>query len=164
MNTRSLTRHPLSVLLIACAILALLLSACQPGNVATSLPTVQPTASMPATQAPTATQPPASTPSDISLDLSGLAKDLTVETVPAVPASAGGPIWEVLPQYRRVTLQGYPVTDHLMKAQIFILPGGGPGRVQRRRPAGLPQTCKPCFNPRCRLSPCPSCRCSTPSR
>jgi hypothetical protein len=122
MNIRKLTRHPLSVVLIAYAVLALLLSACQPGTISTSLPTVQPTATVPPAQPPTATQPPASTSGDISLDLSGLAKDQTVETVPAVPASAGGPIWEVLPQYRRVTLQGYPVTDHLMKAQIFIFP------------------------------------------
>ena len=122
MNTRKLTHHPLSVVLIASAILALLLSACQPGNIATNLPTVQPTATELPAQPPTATQPPASTSGDISLNLSGLAQDQTVETVPAVPASAGGPIWEVLPQYRRVTLQGYPVTDHLMKAQIFIYP------------------------------------------
>ncbi len=136
MNTQKLTHHPLSVVLIASAILALLLSACQPGNIATSLPTVQPTATVLPAQPPTATQPPATTPGEISLDLSGLAKDQTVETVPAVPASAGGPIWEVLPLYRRVTLQGYPVTDHLMKAQIFIFPAAdlagfneGAGRI-----------------------------------
>ncbi len=122
MNTRKLTHHPLSVVLIASAILALLLSACQPGNISTSLPTVQPPATGLPTQPPTGTQTPGSTAGDISFVPSGLAQEQTVETVPAVPASAGGPIWEVLPQYRRVTLHGYPVIDHLMKAQIFIYP------------------------------------------
>ena len=32
------------------------------------------------------------------------------------------PIWEVLPEYTRVTLQGYPISSHLMKPQIFIYP------------------------------------------
>jgi len=138
MNTRGLTRHPLSILLIAaCAAFPLLLSACQTDTTPTSLPTVEPTAivlpTQPSTNTPEvlptqppaeATQPPASTTGDITLDLSGVAQDQSVETVEAVPASAGGPWWEVLPQYRRVTLQGYPVTGHSMEPQIFIYPAG----------------------------------------
>ncbi len=141
MNTRGLTRHPFSLLLAALTVFPLLLSACQPVPVSTSLPPVEPTATALPAQPPTATMLPANTPvalatevpaqatqptsgtsGDITLDLASLAQDLTVETVAAVPASAGGPIWDVLPQYRRVTLQGYPVTDHLMKPQIFVFP------------------------------------------
>jgi hypothetical protein len=130
MNTRGLIRRPLSILLIACAVSLLLLSAaCRPVNVSTSLPPVQPTATLLPAQPPTAaltpaqaTQPPSGAPGDITLDLSGVAQGQTVEVVAAVPASAGGPFWEVAPQYRRLTLQGYPVTGHLMKPQIFIYP------------------------------------------
>jgi hypothetical protein len=131
MNTRGLNRNPLSILLIAFAVIALLLSACQSANASTSLPTAQPAATqLPAdtpvalaTQTPAqATQLPSSSSGDITLDLSGVAQDQTVETVAAVPASAGGPYWEAAPQYSRVTLQGYPVGNHLLKPQIFIYP------------------------------------------
>ncbi len=68
------------------------------------------------------TQPPSGASGEITLDLSGVAQDQTVETVPAVAASAGGPYWEAAPEYRRVNLQGYPVTSHLIKPQIFVYP------------------------------------------
>ena len=47
---------------------------------------------------------------------------MIVETVAAQPASAGGPYWETAPEYRRLTLEGYPVDGHLFKPQIFIYP------------------------------------------
>jgi len=42
--------------------------------------------------------------------------------MPAVPASNNPPYWEQLPEYTRLTLQGYPITNSLMKPQIFIYP------------------------------------------
>jgi hypothetical protein len=42
--------------------------------------------------------------------------------IAAVPASASGPYWEAMPQYNLLTLTGYPITNHLMKPQIFIYP------------------------------------------
>ena len=42
--------------------------------------------------------------------------------MPAVSAGENGPIWEVLPEYTRLILQGYPITSHLLKPQIFIYP------------------------------------------
>jgi hypothetical protein len=141
MNTRRITPHPISILLIACAVIPSLLSACQPMGVSNSPTLVQPTETLPpvqtpaATQQPTdkpvaqntqtpaqATQPPAGISGDITLDLSGIAQGQTVETVAATPPGAGEPYWEAAPQYRRMTLQGYPVADHLMKPQIFIYP------------------------------------------
>jgi hypothetical protein len=123
MNTRGLSRQTLSKLLIACATFALLLSACVPASNPTSLPTVPPTAAPLPTQAPTPTaQPTASTSGDFTLSLSGVAQNQTVETVTAVPATTGGPWWEASPQYRLVTLQGYPVANHAMKPQIYIYP------------------------------------------
>jgi hypothetical protein len=128
MNARRFSYYSLGVLF---ATILMLLAACQQVNNFTSLPTVQPTATMLPVQDPTATQPsaqatrPASgTPSDFTLDITGVAQNVTVETVAAVPASAGGPSLEVMPQYRRVDLQSYPVANHRMKPQIFIFPAG----------------------------------------
>ncbi len=134
MNNRGSIRHSRYAILFACAILAvpLLLSACQ-----AAVPPAQPTAAALPTQAPLestqppveATQPPAevtqapvATTGELTLDLSGIAQGMTFETVEAVPESAGGPFWEVAPEYQRATMQGYPVTDHLLKPQISIYP------------------------------------------
>jgi len=57
-----------------------------------------------------------------SMDAGSLATGTHVETVAAVPVSDDLPYWEVLPEYTRVTLQGYPVSSHLMQPQIFIYP------------------------------------------
>jgi hypothetical protein len=111
MNTQRSNRTALCGLLAAAL---LLLTACQfPTLAAHSQPT-QP-AEPPA--------PPASqTPADITLDYTAAAQNVTIETVPAQPASADGPYWEAAPQYRLVTLQGYPVASHALKPQIFIYP------------------------------------------
>lgn len=106
-----------------------LLSACStvvsttppPDPTATSAPmaTSEPTAVIAATAT---TVPAADGALDISLDTSNLAASFQVETVAAVPASENAPYWEVLPEYTRVTLQGYPISNHLMQPQIFIYP------------------------------------------
>lgn len=116
MNTRGLTRQPLSILLIACAIIPLLLSACQPATASSNLPST-------ATQPPVlSTQTPSSAPVRVTLDLSGLAQAQTVETVAAVPASTGDFWTGVMPQYTLLTLQGYPVAGSSYQPQIFIYP------------------------------------------
>jgi hypothetical protein len=119
--------HSLSKLLITCAVLALLLSACQTANPSGNPAPGQPSAATLTPAAPTqapaqAAKVPATTTGEISLDLSGVAQGQTVEIVPAVPGTPSSPYWEAAPQYRRVTLQGYPVTIHTMKPQIFIYP------------------------------------------
>jgi hypothetical protein len=142
MNTRGLSRQRLSILFTACAAFALLLSACQPAAVPTSLPTAPAKATMPPaadTDTPPAvqpTQPAAGAVGELSLDLSGIAQDQLVETVAAVPASTDSPYWEILPEYHRVTLLGYPLTSHLHKPQIFVYPAAdlakaneGAGRI-----------------------------------
>ncbi|MBK8905273.1 MAG: hypothetical protein IPM53_29090 [Anaerolineaceae bacterium] len=127
-------------LLIALLALSLLLAACsttaapttQPDPTATSAPaaTVEPTATTtlpdptatPMPVEPTATAvPPTDDSLDISLDTSGMATGFQTETVTAVPAN-DAPYWEVLPEYTRLTLQGYPITNHLLQPQIFIYP------------------------------------------
>ena len=106
---------------------SLLLAACQPASIATPVATLPPTEPSLATAEPTqapvqATLAPTATGKEITLNLSGLAQSMTVETIPAVPASDDHPYWEAAPEHLQVTLEGYPVSNHLMKAQIFIYP------------------------------------------
>lgn len=98
----------------------LLLSACadtgststQPDPVPTSVPVV--------TTEPMETAVPTTDDSlQISLDTGSMATGFDTETV--MP-SAEGPYWEVLPAYTRLTLQGYPIRNHLLMPQIFIYP------------------------------------------
>ena len=115
---------------------SLLLSACSPAVSATTLPTPTATSAPMATVEPTATMAPAATviPTTdgslhLSLDFSSMATGFQTETVAAVPASDNAPFWEVLPEYTKVTLQGYPISNHLMKPQIFIYPVKDIGKV-----------------------------------
>jgi hypothetical protein len=71
---------------------------------------------------PTATEAPVPAEGSITLDYAALAQDVTVETVPAQPASPDAPYWATGPEYRLLTLQGYPVTNSLHKPQIFVYP------------------------------------------
>ncbi len=57
-----------------------------------------------------------------TIDLNGVAQSASAETVAAVKQSDNGPYWEALPEHLQVTLQGYPVSTHLMQPQIFIYP------------------------------------------
>jgi hypothetical protein len=70
------------------------------------------------------TQPPSGASTDIVLDYSALAQNVTLETVAAQSASTDSPWWQAAPQYRLLTLQGYPVTSHQSKPEIFIYPAG----------------------------------------
>jgi hypothetical protein len=96
--------------------------AATPSTTSTQAPE-QPTPVSTSTQVTAApTMPSASALPDVTLDYSAVAQDVTVETVAAQPADAGGPYWDAAPQYRRLTLQGYPVATHLLKPQILIYP------------------------------------------
>jgi hypothetical protein len=120
----------------ASAVLMLLLSACNgPTLVAptpqpeTAAPTSAPAVSSPA---PTAipTSRPAAEPTrvqngpgtSVTVNANGVAQSYAAQMVAAVPASAGGPYWEAMPQYTQLTLTGYPITNHLMQPQIFVYP------------------------------------------
>ncbi len=128
MNTRGLTRQPVSILMIACAILTLLLAACQPANAATlspttatSLPTQAPTTAP--TPAPTAAPTQAPTPAttgELVLNFSGVATDAKLETVGAMAPSTELPWWAAMPKFQRATLLGYPVSGHSLQPQINI--------------------------------------------
>ncbi|MEJ2447489.1 MAG: hypothetical protein P8Y37_06045, partial [Anaerolineales bacterium] len=96
--------------------------------VETSAPATAP--SLEATPEPSATQEQSSV-NDIqvlngsrvlTLDFNSLATDFQSETLPAVTDSENAPYWEVLPEYSRVTLEGYPLIQHAMAPQIYIFP------------------------------------------
>jgi len=99
--------------------ISLLLAACSSTS-STAEPTApsQPTETM----APEATAVPAMEGTlNITLDTGSMASGFQTETIAAVPVG-DVPYWEVLPEYTRVTLQGYPISNHLMQPQLFIYP------------------------------------------
>ena len=100
----------LIVLASACS-----LSASQP------VPAADPTATLPEVAEPT---PDTSGQSDglVSVDVSGVAQGYSTQVVAAVPFSTDRPWWDMLPEHIVLTLEGYPVEDHLMQPQIFIFP------------------------------------------
>ncbi len=110
----------LTIPLVVLLLLLLPLSACSTTGGTATQPDPTATSAPVATAEPMATAVPATNGSpQISLDTSGIAAGFTAETVtPAVD----GPYWEVLPQYTQLTLQNYPISDHLMTPQIFIYP------------------------------------------
>ena len=110
-----------SQLLTALLAGALLVAACSPAVPTSTLPGPTETSGPLPTSEPTVVPNP-NGPPQLSLDTGSVATGLQSETVAAVPASNDTPYWEVLPEYVRVTLEGYPISNHLMKPQIFIYP------------------------------------------
>ena len=120
MFTKNLNKSialPLSTLLVG----SLLISACSPTIPESKLPDPI------ATSAPIATPeltlvPTADGMLQISLETGNLALGFNTETIKAKSTSENTPYWEVLPEYTLVTLEGYPISEHLMQPQIFIYP------------------------------------------
>jgi hypothetical protein len=115
---------------------SLLLSACFPAVSTSTLPNPTATSASMAALEATATMAPAATAVPtmdsslhLSLDTGRMATGLQIETVAALPASADAPFWEMLPEYTRATLQGYPTSSHLMEPQIFVYPVEDLGKV-----------------------------------
>lgn len=99
--------------------------------VITTIPTATTVATVDVTTIPVSTEPdPTQTATSsvgqnmgpITVDFSGIAKEATAETVPAVDKSQNPPWWEVMPQYDALTLQGYPVVQHEIRPQLFVFP------------------------------------------
>ena len=81
----------------------------------------------PATSIPLATAEPTAIPVtgddlELSLDTGRVATGFQAETVEAKSAGESTPYWEIMPEYKRVILQDYPISDHLMQPHIFIYP------------------------------------------
>lgn len=109
---------------LSVTLLALLLTACNvPANVPAPAPTetsTNPVDTAAPTEAP-AEETGQGAPA-VTIDLNGVAQDFTSQVIEAVPASADHPWWEAMPQYMQLTLQGYPISGHLMQAQIYVYP------------------------------------------
>jgi hypothetical protein len=115
---------------------SMVLSACSAAVAATSLPFPLATATAKMAIEPTSTSsqvesviPTIDNSHHIYLETGAIATGFQVETVPAVSANDNGPYWELLPEYYQLTLQGYPISNHLMKPQIFIYPADELGKV-----------------------------------
>jgi hypothetical protein len=118
------------------AVAALLLTAILSGCAQAALSQIQPgQASQAATVAPAVTAAPttvSASPTAAPAIPNGnglayhydaaLATGDTVEVIPAVAGTSDSPYWQAAPEYRQVTLNGYPVTEHSFKPQIFIYP------------------------------------------
>lgn len=113
MTARTSSRTALIVILAA----IFLLTACQP-----AAPTVPAASPQPTQPPPQPTKPAAEEQTGISVGVSGVAQSATLETVPAQQSAPDAPNWEGAPEFRRLTLQGYPVADHHFQPQIFIYP------------------------------------------
>lgn len=109
---------------ISSVLLALLISACNsPVNVPIDTPVEAPAI-------PVVTDAPMQTPVEnsgqdvpsVNVDVSGVAQDFTSQVVAAVDPGSDGPGWGVMPQHTLLMLQDYPTPDHLLKAQIFVIP------------------------------------------
>jgi len=113
-----------------------LLTACAPGGAAAVQPDPAASAASPEISAPQETAallpseaPAAAAAPNFSLDTGSIATGFQTETVAALSPGEEAPYWEVLPEYIRITLQGYPIRDHLMQPQIFIYPVAELGAV-----------------------------------
>lgn len=115
-------------LIFAGLLLILMAIAC---NLSASQPTLEPIdSSQEEEESPTEAVEPTSESTgqdglSLTLDVGGVAQGFTSEVVPAVTSTQDGPWWENMPEHIVITLDGYPVEDHLMAPQIFIYPVQG---------------------------------------
>jgi hypothetical protein len=109
----------ISFLLSACAFSTITEQPPQPTATSAPAPTTQPSTT---SEAKVVASPTAAPSLPYSLDSTGMATNIQMETVAAVTASDNAPYWEVMPAYTRLTLQGYPISNHMLEPQIFIYP------------------------------------------
>jgi hypothetical protein len=116
MKTNRFTSHKLLIFLIACAVIPSLITACQP--TIASVDAVEEIPVSPTVQVPESIKQPVS----INLELPGIAQGKKIETVAAVQPDDERPYWEILPEHLLVTLEDYRISNHMMKAHIFVYP------------------------------------------
>jgi uncharacterized protein YceK len=121
MKNINLKSHSFSIIMITCAIIPFLLAGCQSVN-----------SEQPSTQEHQETIIEVemvegqdlldSYEPTISVDMGSIANDMQNEIIPAVSPDSNSPYWEILPQHQVFSLEGYEISEHLMKAQIFLYP------------------------------------------
>jgi len=120
---KNITQKPNSfpIILVVCAIIPFLLVGCQsvdPGQI----PSQEPQEIIIENEPIQGQDYIDSFEPTISLNLGIVAQDMQVEIIPAVSPDSNAPYWEILPKYQVFTLEGYEISNHLMKPQIFIYP------------------------------------------
>jgi hypothetical protein len=113
-------------------VLTVLLTSCTQGTLLPSTQAASPTEMMPVDVEPSATmlptkavqptEPSGELSEEISLDYSLVAQGVSLESMPAQVAHAGDPFWVGAPQYRLLTLDGYRISKHKIRPQIFVYP------------------------------------------
>ncbi len=58
----------------------------------------------------------------LNVNLGDLSQSMSEKIIPAVSPEESHPYWEILPEHYVYTLQGYPVSNHILEAQIFVYP------------------------------------------
>ena len=116
MKTYRFNSHKYLIILIACAVVPLLITACQP--TITSYDAVEEIPVSPTVQGSESIEQPVS----INLGLLDIAQGKKDETVAAVQPTDERPYWEIMPEHLVVTLEDYPIKEHMMMPQIFIYP------------------------------------------
>lgn len=110
------------------------------GTVTAESPAVSsaiPTAAVEATEQPVGTEPADNSFSyeGISLQLDpAVAAGARGETLPENPGTPGGPYWDALPQYVRISLDGYPLEQKFFEPVISVYPVADYRRISE--PAG----------------------------
>jgi hypothetical protein len=100
--------------LSACGIITVV-----PGNQPQPTDAVVPTIAV----LPTATEQPIIAGSvNFSMDTGVLAGGYVSTVVPAVAQDGSAPYWEVLPAHTRVELEGYAISNHLMRPVLVVYP------------------------------------------
>lgn len=100
----------------------LLFTGCQSSGIDTaSLPDQAPVSEV-VQEAPDDGQTSIESITEIYVEYSEVSERISIETIPAVFPDAESPYWQILPDYQVLKLEGYPVTDHLLKPQIFVYP------------------------------------------
>jgi len=116
MKTNRFNSHKLLIILIACTVIPFLITACQP-NIA-SVDAVEEIPVSPTVQIPESIEQTVS----INLDLLDIAQGKKDETIAAIQPNDERPYWEIMPEHLLVTLEDYPIRDHILKPQIFVYP------------------------------------------
>ena len=121
MNTKRFFSNSITQLLFIFTIISLLMTGCQAVSPVAETP-VDTTDSVGITTPEPVEEIISSEFNSITFDFSGIAKDRSIETIPAVSPNDNSPYWEIMPEYLVVTLQDYVVKEHMLKPQIFIYP------------------------------------------
>jgi len=122
MKTNHKNKRFTFIFIISSLLILAFITGCQPEIQEPIIQATEPETSIATEEPVEPIENPQNSEPQISLDFSGLSSGFAHETISAVQPNDESPYWEIMPEYRMFTLNGYPITNHLMKPQIFIYP------------------------------------------